>query len=144
MSALVFLLAVAAIVAFGRLILFLMADMSGWRLLASAYTSSERFPDCRQAFVSGRMRTVTFHSTLVVGADARGLHLRPIALCRPSHPALLIPWSELSGVRADSVYCPVVRLSIRGAPTVPIELPVTLALWLQQQAPAAVKAFETG
>jgi hypothetical protein len=72
---------------------------SGWRELARTYAyggdfegTSWRFPD-----VSFRRRKgwTGFGITLVLGVNSRGLYMRHVRPFQVSHPALLVPWSDI-------------------------------------------------
>ena len=69
----------------------------GWRDLADRYPMPEGFvPHWYSTFSGARMRGgVSYSSCLKLGADARGLCVRPIWCFAPFHPPILIPWSDV-------------------------------------------------
>ena len=72
---------------------------SGWRELARTYAysgsfegTSWRFPD-----VSFRRKKgwTGYGITLVLGVNSKGLYMRHVGPFQVSHPALLVPWSDI-------------------------------------------------
>ena len=79
----------------------LIARFGGWARLAREYPGRPQLGGRRFRFRSGRMRFQTgYGSCLTLGSDPMGLHLEILFLFRPGHPAIFVPWSDVS-VRED-------------------------------------------
>lgn len=117
----------------------LIARIGGWAQLAREYPARTQLGDRRFRFQSGRMRLGSgYGSCLMIGSDPAGLYLEVLFLFRPGHPALFIPWSDVT-VRDD-------RKSIRGGVALGFsrvpEVPLVLAGKLVEQlADASSGAF---
>jgi hypothetical protein len=117
----------------------LIARIGGWSQLAREYPARTQLGGRRFRFQSGRMRLGTgYGSCLMVGSDPAGLHLEVLFPFRPGHPALFIPWSDVT-VRDD-------RKSVRGGITLGFsrvpEVPLVLSGKLVEQlADASSGAF---
>lgn len=82
---------------------FILSRMSGWAALARRYPCPAA-PNCTlHSFQSGRLGSVRYNSSLDVGLSVSGLYLRVFPLFRFGHPPLLIPWSELNGLRQKKI-----------------------------------------
>lgn len=92
----------AAFVAFWLGMMFLVAVMSGWRVLAEKYglPEGERMPEgttikWRSAALWGRFPT-NYKSCLNFTATPLGLGIVPVLLFSTGHPPLFIPWSDIT------------------------------------------------
>ena len=99
----------------------LMARVGGWARLAEHYEARDDFEGQRWRFESARFnRRVNYGGCLTFGANARGLHLSTWILFRPGHPALFIPWSDVTMKKTTYWMFPYVELSFRRAPERPL------------------------
>ena len=77
-------------------LLTLIAHMSGWSRLATAYAHPGRFEGFRKCVVLAQLRGGWFfglpseYGGLTMGSNPQGLYLAVFLLFRPSHPALFI------------------------------------------------------
>jgi hypothetical protein len=131
MPILVLLLTVALWIALG----FGLARWSGWSTLALYYRGTVPDYGLRWHFISARLGPFGYRQCLTLGADSRGIRLYMWLPLRFSHRSLFIPWAEIDelglgrgGVRSS------VRLQLRRAPGVAIELPRQLAIAALRQA----------
>jgi hypothetical protein len=82
---------------FWVLVVILISVGSGWRALASRFRVQQSFTGPRWRWQSARMRRVaSYNGSLTVGGDTMGLFLAVMSLFRPGHPALFIPWTEIT------------------------------------------------
>lgn len=75
----------------------------GWRRLARDYETDA--PITGRTF---RMQTATvgganYSSSLTISIEPDGLRMAPMALFRPGHPPVLIPWDEIENLRPKHV-----------------------------------------
>jgi hypothetical protein len=85
------------IAVFWTLVVNLISLASGWRALASHFRAQQRFLGQKWRFQSAAMRrSASYNGCLTAGADAMGLFLEMMYLFRPGHPALFIPWTEIT------------------------------------------------
>jgi hypothetical protein len=79
------------------LVMFVLSRASGWSSLANSYPSNEPFSGTVEHWQSAQMRATShYNGCLNFGANAHGLYLVPMLLFRSFHPALSIPWSEVT------------------------------------------------
>jgi hypothetical protein len=97
----IWILSAAGFVAFFVLIwcfvLWVLAFAGGWRRLAQQYGDTTMFTGDTSRFKSARIGTVNYNGALVLGATDMGLYLAPIAIFRPFHRPMFIPWGEIQG-----------------------------------------------
>ena len=78
--------------------------LGGWNALSKVYSAIGPFDGAKWKCQSGQMRYgANYNNCLTVGADPVGLYLDVLFLFKFKHPALLIPWSEIS-VRRRKVW----------------------------------------
>ena len=76
---------------------WLISRLSGWRRLAEAYSERLPFTGKHWWFQSAEMARMSHYGgSLIVGANREGLHLAVLLPFRIGHPALFIPWSDIS------------------------------------------------
>ena len=129
-TALILVAALVAGVAFWCGVVYLIGSFSGWKTLARKYTATGSpsltgRPLRRYSFQSGRLgRWATYRGSLTLAADPRGLVVDVLAVFRPGHPKLRIPWNHLTVYEARSLvaFYREVRLECREVPEVPIFL----------------------
>lgn len=125
MPILILLLAVALWIALG----FGLARWSGWSILAPHYRGTVAGHGLRWHFTSARLGPVGYRRCLGLAADAHGLRLCTWLPMRLSHPSLFIPWSEVDEVGPGRAHFrSPVRLQLRRAPGISVELPRRLAI----------------
>ncbi|MBZ5646243.1 MAG: hypothetical protein LAN37_03350 [Acidobacteriia bacterium] len=84
------------VVAWGWLVISLVARLSGWSLLAERYGANAPFEGEKWYFQSVQMRYLShYNNCLTFGGNAQGLYVAMFFLLRAGHPPLLIPWEEL-------------------------------------------------
>jgi hypothetical protein len=121
-------------VAFGYVVCFLLASLSGWRSLAQRYALDRALPQRRRSFAAARVGSVSYRGCLHVSADEHGLYLGVLAVFRAAHAPLFIPWRDIYAAPAASLYGPVIRLRTSAVPQTAIDFPLALAAWVKQQA----------
>jgi len=103
-------------------ILWILSLTSGWRRLASRYHHPQDFQGDFLRFQSARMNWVNFSSVLNLGLNERGLYLAPMALFRPFHKPLFIPWEEIIAQPSKISLVQGYQLQFRSAPGVHLKL----------------------
>lgn len=78
-------------------IVYLISVLGGWRRLSETYRLAGSFHGKIWRFrtVSLRWRT-RYGGCVNIGANPLGLYLSVLFIFRPGHPALFIPWSDVS------------------------------------------------
>lgn len=115
---------------------FLMSRLSGWSALACRFRSVEPFHG--ETFLVGTalmQRKLNYRRALIIGCNQNGLYLRPKFLFRFQHPALFIPWQEISIQKYFST--PIFRyvaFSFGREEAVPFSIPEKLAMQIQAYA----------
>lgn len=109
------------------------ALMSGWRLLAKRFRLQETFTGQRWRMQSARMRWFSqYNNVLTVGADTAGLFMVPFLLFRAWHPALFVPWSEITGIRETKfLFVKFVEMRLGRVEEVPFRISASLAAKIQ-------------
>lgn len=83
-----------------------------------------------------------YNNGLTVGADNTGLFIVPFVLFRIGHPALLIPWTEISVARTTQLFIfKYVDLHLGREENVPFRIRPSLASKIQAAAGAAWPGF---
>jgi hypothetical protein len=78
----------------------LLSHVGGWAILGRQYSYSEEFVGGRWMFRSGQMRyLVGYNHCLTIGANREGLYISLVVPFLLGHPALFIPWREISVTR---------------------------------------------
>ena len=79
------------------LVTYWIALIGGWRLLAKRFRMQGTFTGAKWEMQSARMRHLSnYNRALTIGADNTGLFIVPFILFRAWHPALFVPWTEIS------------------------------------------------
>lgn len=118
------------------LVCYLLSQAGGWRRLASDYGNRLPYTGKVHRGVSGLLRGFAqYRSALVVGVDQYGLRLEPVALFKPFHSPLCLPWSDLVGVRDEEVLKlrEVTTLTFRKHPTLTVSLARSCADWVRTE-----------
>jgi hypothetical protein len=75
----------------------LTGKLSGWAILSRRFGSTLPFPSQTWRWKSARMRWgANYKNCLTIGADPAGLYLSSLFFFTIGHPALFIPWTEIS------------------------------------------------
>jgi hypothetical protein len=124
------------IVGWWILITYWIALISGWRLLAQRYRMQGTFLGQKWGMQSARMRWVSgYNNALTVGADETGLFIVPFILFRAWHPALFIPWVEITAQdKTDLIFFKSVELTLGRSEEIPFKIRIKLAAKLQAAA----------
>ena len=103
--------------------------LGGWWALARRYASRPGELRKRWRFQSAMMRWMTgYGGCLHVGVTDRGLALSVLALFRPGHPPLSIPWEDIRVERHETrLSGKRVRLRFAKVPDVPLIIREALA-----------------
>jgi hypothetical protein len=110
------------------LILTLVARASGWAALAAVYRLPESFDGQRWHFQTAQMRWATnYGNCLTVGASPRGLYLAILFPFRPGHPALLVPWADISVSMRQRAWFTTAEFQFRRVPGIPLRISARLA-----------------
>ena len=119
--------------------LYLVAAASGWRLLAARFRAQGPFTGQRWRLQFARMRWMSnYNGVLTMGADTTGLFMVPMMVFRIWHPALFIPWTEISVVGARQVlFFTLVELRLGSVERVPFNIKPELAVRLRAAAGTA-------
>jgi hypothetical protein len=77
----------------------LVSVFSGWRFLARHYRTGSKFSGTKLPFESGDLDGWSLSQALVLGCGDGGLYLATIAIFRPGHAPLLVPWNDVHAIR---------------------------------------------
>src|SRR5580704_4325544 len=92
-----FLFSISVFLVLWIFVTIVISHLSGWASLAGQFRFHDTFSGPRWSWQSGRMRfMMNYNRCLTVGASEQGLYLAMNPLFRLGHPALFIPWSEVS------------------------------------------------
>lgn len=108
-------------------IVLLLSWTGGWRALAGSYRATEPFTGEPFRAQVGWMRGARYRGVLSLGSDSRGLFLSVSPLFRMGHPALFIPWSDISYSKDRYGLFEGVRLQFRQVPGVSLFIDTELA-----------------
>jgi len=75
---------------------YLIGAMGGWNTLAEHYRNKSDFQGELFRFNSGKLGMAGYGGCLTLGASPHGFYLETLFLFRFGHPALLIPWEDIS------------------------------------------------
>jgi len=125
---LVVILAVLGFIVLWIFILNLIALASGWKRLAQRFRAQQEFGGAKWSWQSAQMRfRANYNNCLTVGGDQADLFLRPTGLFRVGHPALSIPWVEITAQPARVFFMPVVELRLGRVEQIPFRIRPVLA-----------------
>lgn len=110
--------------------MIVIAHLTGWAALASAYPLARPFNGDRWWFQSASMRYGTNYGLcLIAGANRDGLYLSILLPFRPGHPPMFVPWTDISATIEQSRMFPYkqlglafVELRFRRVPDVPVRI----------------------
>lgn len=118
------------------LVMYWIALVGGWRLLAKRFHLQETFEGEKWTRQSAAMRLLTrYNNILTIGADTAGLFMVPFVLFRAWHPPLFVPWSEITGVRETQfLFIKYVEMRLGRVEEVPFRIRASLAAKIQAAA----------
>ena len=92
------------------------------------------------------MRWLTrYDNVLTIGADSAGLYLAPFVLFRAWHPALFVPWSEITDVRETQfLFSKFVVMRLGRVEEIPFRIRASLAAQIRAAAGSEWPATHTG
>lgn len=109
---------------FWSFVVWLIAQIGGWRKLADVYPARQPFNETCWSWQSGRLRWGSgYNGILNVCADTQALHLRTNIFFRPGNPPLSIPWEEIDGRKRGLM----VELRFQRAESIPFRIMPGLA-----------------
>lgn len=116
--------------------MYWVALTGGWRLLARRFRLQGPFLGEKWRMQSASMRWLTnYNGVLTVGADTTGLFIVPFILFRAWHPALFVPWTEITATSKTQLYFfKVVELRLGRAEEIPFRIRATLAAKIEAAA----------
>ena len=113
----------------------LLSRIGGWATLARQYGCSGEFAGDRWRFQSGQMRyLVGYNNCLTVGANREGLYISLVVPFLLGHPALFIPWREISVSRKKVLWFKRVQLGLGCELPIPFQISERRADKLKQSA----------
>ncbi len=125
---------------FWSFVVWLIAQISGWRQLADVYPARQPFNERCWSWQSGRLRWgMSYNGVLNVCADAQAMHLSTFLFFRPGNPPLSIPWEDITGRQRGFL----VELRFRRAESIPLRISPRLADKLVE-ASAGLWRYEKG
>ncbi|TWU13654.1 hypothetical protein CA54_24890 [Symmachiella macrocystis] len=126
---------VPAILAASAAILFIMAEVGGWRRLAKTYACCEKIDGTTWWMQSGSMGGSTGYGlSLNITANDQGLRIAVVPLVvffGLFHPPLFIPWEEIQAVRSQMFFYQYVTLVFQAHPDIPFAISNCLAEKIQ-------------
>lgn len=112
--------------------------LSGWHQLAQHFALQGEFPSERFRLQSARMKNwMNYNNCVTVAASPVGFSLGMLWLFRQSHPALFIPWNEISWVHTKILWLPMVQFQLGRENSVPFTVRQSLADQIRQAAGAS-------
>lgn len=79
-------------------VMWILALSGGWRALASRYAHPRPIPASARDGISGMVGWVGYNHVLKIACTDQYLYLDILALFRPGHPALRIPWRDIESL----------------------------------------------
>ena len=115
------------------------ALIGGWRLLARRFRLQGPFLGQKWRMQSASMRWLAnYNGALTVGADTTGLFMVPFILFRAWHPALFVPWTEITTTAKTQLYFfKMVELRLGRSEQIPFRIKATLAAKIEAAAGTA-------
>jgi hypothetical protein len=112
------------------------ALIGGWRLLAKRFRMQGTFSGQKWNMQNARMRALSrYNNALTVGADDSGLFIVPFILFRAWHPALFVPWTEITVTQGTELFFfKFVELHLGRSEQVPFRIRPTLAAKIEAAA----------
>jgi hypothetical protein len=123
-----------AISIFWSFVVYMISLASGWRTLARRFRSQQPFNGPVWRWDGGTMRFARYNNCLTLGADPIGVYLSTMLLFRPGHPALFIPWTEVTVGSQTTLFGEYVQLKLGSEERIPFTIRPTLAERLKNAA----------
>lgn len=109
--------------------------LSGWHELAGRFELQGEFPSERFCWKSARMKNgMNYNNCLIIGASPTGFSIVMPWLFRIGHPALFIPWNEISYARTKILCWPMVQFQLGRKNPVPFTVRESLAEQIKKAA----------
>lgn len=96
--------------------------VSGWAQLAEHFPQVGEFRGTMHRGQSARMRGANFNGILEVGVGEDGMYLSLMAIFRPFHRPILVPWGEISAEPVRKFLFRGMGLTFRSFPDITLEL----------------------
>jgi hypothetical protein len=103
-------------------ILWIISLTGGWRKLAAHYRHLGDLQGQILRFQSARLNWSNYSNILRIGLSEHGLYLSLMALFRPFHPPLFIPWEEIEAEPFQRALWRGYQLHFRAVPGVTLDL----------------------
>ena len=117
------------------LVVSLISLMSGWRALSGRFRAQQPFMGQKWSWQYARMRgSARYNGCLTLGSDSMGLFMDVMRLFRPGHPALFIPWTEITVRHQPWAASEMVEIRLGSAEQIPFRIIGSLASRLQAMA----------
>ena len=106
------------------LVLWFLSWLGGWQRLASQFLAADRpVTGRRKAWLYGKVGLVSYRRVLILHVAGDGFFLEVMALFRPGHPRLFVPWQAIrKRTRTQFLLWRAERIEI-GHPPVAVTLP---------------------
>jgi hypothetical protein len=101
---------------------FIISLVGGWWRLAGHYRATMPFTGQRWSWQMGWLGWSRYRAVLTVGADTSGLYLEVMRIFRIGHPALWIPWTDITAEEGQWWLFPVMVFRFAQAPGVTLKL----------------------
>jgi hypothetical protein len=121
------------------LVTVIIANVGGWRELATVYFSWDSFEGTRFYGQSARLRLVGYNNVLIVGVNAAGLQLAVFFPFRLAHPPLFIPWTDITAANTRAWFRNCVELRFARVTDVPVLISRNLAERIASEAGGAFR-----
>jgi hypothetical protein len=117
------------------LVTWLISQAGGWAELAHTYRASEPFSGETWSFQSAQMRwLMNYNRALTIGASPAGMYLSIFPLFRVGHPALFIPWQDITIRARKYLWFRIYEFNFREARSVPFRIRESLGKKLEAAA----------
>jgi hypothetical protein len=124
-------------VALWLLVSAVISYIGGWSTLATRFRFTMPFLGKKWRLQSGQMRLFAgYANCLTLGCNQDGLYLAILPLFRFRHPALLIPWDEITICRTQGLFFRYVRFGLGRELDIPLRLRSRIADELKNAAGA--------
>lgn len=92
-------------IAIWLLIIFSFLNLFGsWSKLTKRYATKYHFKGKTWKFQSASVGNTAYSNCVTVGSDHQGLYLSPFVIFRFGHPAILIPWEQLTLITEERFF----------------------------------------
>ena len=120
------------------LLMAVFARIGGWKTLSDSYRAQYSFEGPKLKFKSASLRwSINYGNCLFIGVDNKGLHISVLVLFRYGHPALFIPWTDISYTTGRKFWFNIVKFTFSQQPAIPFTVSERLAQKIFQARAAA-------